>query len=201
MQQSGRGAKNMPDDSLPIPQVQSATPKRTTQTEEAVKKTSRRQKTRTVRGSCKKQPNNNVSSLKVTNLQSETPRQPVTKMDKPNVSSGLNIETWNVRTQQTDGNWEILLDEASKFRIDVLGLCETHMIGKETLLSKDEYTILLSNRADGMRREGVGIMISQHMAHCLESYDTVSSRLMTAKFMKEGTLNIIKFYCPNFIIQ
>ena len=81
--------------------------------------------------------------------------------------------------------------------IDILGLCETHMIGKETLLSKDEYTILLSNRADGMCREGVGIMISQHMTHCLESYDTVSSRLMTAKFnMKEGTLNIIQVYAP-----
>ena len=99
-----------------------------------------------------------------------------------NRSSGLNIGTWNVRTLQTDGNWEILLEEASKFRIDIPGLCETHMIGNETLLSKDEYTILLSNRADGMRREGVDIMISQHMTHCLESYDTVSSRLMTAKF-------------------
>ena len=204
-QQSGRGANNVPNDSLQIPQVHSPTQKRTTQTEEAVKKTSRRkssensrtQKTRTVRGSCKKQPNSNVSSLKVTNHQSETPCQPVTKMDKSNVSSGLNIGTWNVRTLQTDGNWEILLEEASKFRIDILGLCETNLIGKETLLSKGEYTILMSNRADGMCTEGVGIMISQHMTHCLESYDTVSSRLVTAKFnMKEGTLNINQVYAP-----
>ena len=39
--------------------------------------------------------------------------------------------------------------------LDILGLYETHLSAKETLLNKGEYTIILSGRKDGINREGV----------------------------------------------
>ncbi|XP_072048594.1 craniofacial development protein 2-like [Amphiura filiformis] len=112
-------------------------------------------------------------------------------------SSGINIGTWNVRTLRTEGHWEILLDEVRRFGLDILGLCETHLTESETLINKDEYTILLAGRKDGIGREGVGLLISQPLLECLVSYESVSSRILTAKFkMKDGILNIINVYAP-----
>ena len=146
----------------------------------------RRQKTRTVRGSCTKQSNNNVSSLKETNLQSETPCQPVTKIDKPNVSSGLNIGTWNVRTLQTDGNWEILLEEASKFRIDILGLCETHMIGgKKQIKSLPEDV----RKMCAERRKAQCLFMNNPTAQNKNDYRKINNKVKyEVKNMEEDTL-------------
>ncbi|XP_072022999.1 craniofacial development protein 2-like [Amphiura filiformis] len=72
-----------------------------------------------------------------------------------------------------------------------------HMTESETLINKDEYTILLAGRKDGIGREGVGFLISQPLLECLVSYESVSSRIITAKFkMKDGILNIINVYAP-----
>ena len=90
-----------------------------------------------------------------------------------------------------------ILDEARRFDLDILGLCETHLSAKETLLNKGEYTIILSGRKDGINREGVGLLVSQQILQCLQSYETVSSIMMTAKFkLKEGMLNVIQVYAP-----
>ena len=36
------------------------------------------------------------------------------------------LATWNVRTLNTEGNQKILLNEISKFKIDLLGVSETY---------------------------------------------------------------------------
>ena len=161
-QQDSRGAKNLPDDLLPIFQV----PK---------KKNKKKKKT-----------NKKTSPIpdRVNSVTSKTP-------------SSLNIGTWNVRTLRTDGHWEILLVESRRFNVDILGLCETHLINQDNMINKDEYTILLSSRKDGICREGVGLVISQPLLQCLETFEAVSSRIITAKFkIKEGILNIIQVYAP-----
>ena len=89
-QQSGRGAKNLPDDSLPIPQVPISTPKRTTPAEKAAQKTP-------------KHSSSSVSSRKVTFRQPKTNCQPKTRK-VPDNHYGLNIGTWNVRILRTAGN-------------------------------------------------------------------------------------------------
>ncbi|XP_072043646.1 uncharacterized protein [Amphiura filiformis] len=144
----------------------------------------------------------NTRSCTVTNKPKVTKRATLTKSaveepTKKRSSSGINVGTWNVRTLRTEGHWEILLDEVRRFGLDILGLCETHLTESETLINKDEYTILLAGRKDGIGREGVGLLISQPLLECLVSYESVSSRILTAKFkMKEGILNIINVYAP-----
>ena len=108
-QQSGRGAKKVPDDSLPTPQVHNSTSpasRRTTPTEEAVKKTSRTNSSSLSPQNCKRKTparkidmdrTKNVSRTEMTNSQQKTFHQPETKKEKPNPHTGLNIGTWNVR--------------------------------------------------------------------------------------------------------
>ena len=116
---------------------------------------------------------------------------------KQKQANSMNIGTWNVRTLRSVGHWDILLAEARRFDIDILGLCETHLTTAETIINKDEYTILLSSRKDRMAREGVGLMISQAVLQCLTSYEAVSPRILTATFrMKQGILHIIQVYAP-----
>ena len=89
------------------------------------------------------------------------------------------------------------MEEARRFQLDILGLSETHLTDAETLITKDGYTFLLSSRKDNRSREGVGIMISPNILHCLLGYEAVSSRMITAKFqMKGGVMNIIQVYAP-----
>ena len=113
-----------------------------------------------------------------------------------NSKRDLYIRTWNVRTLRTTGHWDILLEEARKFHVDLLGLCETHLTNTDTLIDKDEFTVLLSSRTD-VGREGVGILISPKLQHCLKSYDAVSPRILTAKFqLEDGVVNLIQVYAP-----
>ena len=206
-QQSGRGAKKLPDDWLPLPQVDdNATTEeprrkqRIMSAEETTKKTT----TRTTEETTKKKTRASVSSQKSTKCQTLTPvsnpnmtKSTAEPFPKNRSSSSINIGTWNVRTLRKEGHWDILLEEARRFDVDILGLCETHLNEKETLINKDEFTILLSSRKDGIGREGVGLVISQPLLQCLISYETVSSRILTAKFkMKEGIVNIIQVYAP-----
>ena len=102
-----------------------------------------------------------------------------------------------MRTLRT-GHWDIFLEEARKFHVDLLGLCETHLTNTETLVDKDYFTVLLSSRTD-VGREGVGTLISptSQLQHCLKSYDAVSSRIITTKFqLEDGVVNFIQVYAP-----
>ena len=195
-QQRGRGAKNLPDDLLPIPQVHNVaeknSEKRSTPTEE---NTMKKKKKNIVKGvSIQKKGNHRPRTDKVHDMTKDATSQSSHNTRKSGV---LNIGTWNVRTLKKAGHWDILLEEARRFDLDILGLCETHLTGTETLINKEEYSILLSSRKDNTSREGVGIMISQQILHCLVSYEAVSPRIITAKFnMKEGIMNIIQVYAP-----
>lgn len=177
-QQSSRGAKNLPDDLLPTFQVPK---KKTASTSHSVSSTTVTRRVRTTQ---------NTTMTKAT-VETSTERV------KSRSSSTINIGTWNVRTLKTAGHWEMLLEESRRFNVDILGLCETHLTDKDNMFNKDEYTILLSSRKDGICREGVGLLISQPLLQCLESFDAVSPRIVTAKFkMKEGILNVIQVYAP-----
>ena len=141
-----------------------------------------------------KHSSSSVSSRKVTFRQPKTNCQPKTRK-VPDNHCGLNIGTWNVRTLRTAGNWDILLEEVRRLNLDILGLCETHLTDRESFLNKEEYTVILSSRRDGIAREGVGLLVSEQMSQCLESYEFVSPRMLTVKFkMNEDTPNIIQVY-------
>lgn len=196
-QQSGRGAKKLPDDWLPTPQVPELEPIQ----KEPTKKTTRKTTSSRVSSSTmtRRIVSSSVSKPTVTIKPNVTKHavEPFTKHGMRRNSSTINLGTWNVRTLKKVGHWEMLLEETRRFDVDILGLCETHLTGKDTIINKDDYTVLLSNRKDGISREGVGLLISQPLLQCLESYEAVSPRMITARFkMKDCILNVIQVYAP-----
>lgn len=60
----------------------------------------------------------------------------------------LYIGTWNVRTLNTAGHWDLLLEEARRFDLNIKGLCETHLTCTEARITKEEYSILLLSGED-----------------------------------------------------
>ncbi|XP_071823877.1 craniofacial development protein 2-like [Apostichopus japonicus] len=194
-QQSSRGAKNPPDVWLPSPQVKEDAAAKKKENEPI--SVSSRTLTRTSVSNRKSTKRQFVTNKR----QSVTNEPTVTKttVEEPGKrsSSNLNIATWNVRTPRKEGNWEILLEEARSFNLDILGLSETHLTESDTMISKEDFTALLGCRKDGIGREGVGLLISQSLLSCLVSFESVSPRIITAKFRtKEGILNIIQVYAP-----
>ena len=72
------------------------------------------------------------------------------------------LATWNVRILNTEGNLEILLNEISKFKINLLGVSETHWNNTLTeIFEQDNFTIIHSCRKDDIKRQGVAIIVEK----------------------------------------
>ena len=224
-QQGSRGAKNLPEISLPHLQVQDTAAVAATSMKKKNnnKQTIRENFNKRMKNGWKDLPKigeksnaekvnykvtkeatttlNNMSTQSVTltnNQAGKVTKEPdKTIHGNPREPTSLSLGTWNVRTMRTDGHWDILLEEVKRFGLDILGLSETHLTGPETLLEKGEFTVLLSSRRDNICREGVGILVSRRILQCLVSYEAISPRIITAKLkMKEGMTNIIQVYAP-----
>jgi len=109
------------------------------------------------------------------------------------------LGTWNVRLLNTEGNIELLLNEMTKFKIDVLGVAETHWNNEITeAFDEHNFLILHSCRRDGIKRQGVAIIVEKQFAKHLTSYECYSERLISATFATdEGPTTIFQVYAPD----
>ena len=72
------------------------------------------------------------------------------------------IATWNVLSlQSSSSKLHELAAAVDKFRLGVLLLTETHWPGVETLSLDNGALFINSGRLDGVKREGVGIVLSK----------------------------------------
>ena len=114
-----------------------------------------------------------------------------------NTKEKLKIGNWNVRTMNQIGKLQQVENEFLKYNLDILALSETRCkgIGKEIL---DQGIIYIySGRADGVGREGVGMMMTPRAEKALTEWRAVNSRLLLAKFKsKQCNMSIIVCYAP-----
>ena len=107
--------------------------------------------------------------------------------------------TWNVRTLNGSGKIEQLANEMKRYRVDILGITETHLPHDEDWIveSNSGYSVIISGRQDGRHEEGVGLALTPHARSALRHYQAISSRLLTAEFMSHsGPLMVIVAYAP-----
>ena len=105
------------------------------------------------------------------------------------------IGFWNVRTLNQEPNIEILARIAKKYKIDLLGISETHLIGQE-LKNVGDRVLLLSG-SDEHHRHGVGLMLSNDTAKLLTDWKAGNNRLMTARFKtKHCKITVIQCFAP-----
>ena len=92
------------------------------------------------------------------------------------------MATWNTETLVNNSSKLYQLCKAmDDYKLDVLGITETHMPGKGTLDLANGGLLLYSGSTDGVKRRGVGIALSKKVKDSLISYTPVSERIITAR--------------------
>ena len=108
----------------------------------------------------------------------------------------LKIGTWNVRTMDELNNEFILFGEMNRYKVDIVGVTETHTPGNGAVTTKGGL-ILFSGRKDKDHRQGVAVAISNKMKSNLLSHKCINERLMSARFQSAYiNLSIIVCYTP-----
>ena len=111
------------------------------------------------------------------------------------------IATWNIRTMFEAGKAAQVAKEMERYKVSLLGLCETRWNQSGQLQLLSGQTVLYSGHEDegAPHTEGVAIMLAKETQRALISWEAVSSRIITAKFAtkkKNIDINIIQCYAP-----
>ena len=80
---------------------------------------------------------------------------PVSNKKKPknHVKGGLTLGTWNVLSLMSSSSQLFQLSQCiTNYKLDLLGITETHMPGTGTELLDNGSLLVFSGRADGVKR-------------------------------------------------
>ena len=148
-----------------------------------------------------------------TQMRSRTPRYPprvissqITHVDpaicknKPiNYSKQrICLATWNVRSLvSTSSKLFELAENIDKYKLNLLGLTETHMPYTGEQVLPNGSLLIHSGRTDGTKRQGVGLAISKKIRNSVISYTPVSERILTARLhSKQINFSVVVAYAP-----
>ncbi|KAL5255627.1 hypothetical protein ACHWQZ_G011008 [Mnemiopsis leidyi] len=114
------------------------------------------------------------------------------------VKNKLCISTWNVTSLVSNSSKLYQLEKSfDEYGLELLGVTETHMPGSGNQILGNGAVLMFSGRADGVRRSGVGIILSKKMKNSLISYTPVSDRVMTARLhSKHINISVTVVYAP-----
>ena len=84
-----------------------------------------------------------------------------------------------------------------EYNLDLLGITETHMPGTGTEVLPNGFLLFYSGRADGHKRQGVGLTLSKRIKNSLISYTPVSQRVITARLhSRHINISVVVAYAP-----
>ncbi|XP_072016995.1 craniofacial development protein 2-like [Amphiura filiformis] len=107
------------------------------------------------------------------------------------------IGTCNVRTMNQDGKLELLLEEADRLHLDVIGLSETKWKGEGSFQPDKNTKILFSGKPSGKKENGVAIILKGAACKAFASYNPISDRLITVRLLaKLKPITILQAYAP-----
>ena len=114
------------------------------------------------------------------------------------VKNQLCISTWNVTSLVSNSSKMYQLEKGfDEYGLELLGVTETHMPGSGTQILGNGAVLIFSGRSDGIRRGGVGVVLSKKMKNALISYTPVSERVMTARLhSKHINISVTVVYAP-----
>ena len=104
-----------------------------------------------------------------------------------------------MRTVNDDGKLDQLLNEMTRFKIDILGASETHWTtDTQEALEHQNFVILQAGRNDGLHRQGVALIINKEFSKSMTSYQAISERLICATLNTvEGPTTVFQTYAPD----
>ena len=90
-----------------------------------------------------------------------------------------------------------LSQNISWYRLDVLGLNETHKPGTGEEILENGSLFINSGRTNGYRRQGVGLVLSKAVRNSLISYTPISERIITARLHSQHiNISVMVAYAP-----
>ena len=89
----------------------------------------------------------------------------------------LSFGTWNVLSLVSSSSQLYQLSQnIDQYSLDLLGITETHMPGSGTTLLDNGSLLIHSGRADGIKRQGVGLSLSKRIKNSLISFTPTSEQ-------------------------
>ena len=85
----------------------------------------------------------------------------------------LRIASWNVRTLYEAGKSSELTNEMKRNKLDILGVCETHLTDSEKTLLGTGEIMLRSGRKDNFHAEGVALLLGKRVQKSLIGWDPI----------------------------
>ncbi len=108
------------------------------------------------------------------------------------------VGTWNVRTMFEAGRAQTIAREMKAYKLEVLGVSETHWTQSgETHIQSGETIIFSGHQEENaVHSEGVGFFLSKAARQALIEWEPVSPRIITAKFRtKVNRINLVMVQC------
>ena len=114
------------------------------------------------------------------------------------IKHSINVGTWNVLSLESSSSKLYELSQnMSAYKMDVLGLTETHRPGTGEVTLDDGSLFINSGRSDGYRRQGVGLVLSKKTKNSLISYSPISERILAARLhSRHINISIVIAYAP-----
>ena len=105
----------------------------------------------------------------------------------------LTVGTWNVQTLWAAGKLELLRNEMKRFRYDIIGISEVRWTGKGETPNGD----FIWSGEESSHIRGVGFLLSAQAKKALIGYNTISSRIISARFdAAPFKISVIHVYAP-----
>ncbi|CAF1120971.1 unnamed protein product [Didymodactylos carnosus] len=92
--------------------------------------------------------------------------------------NSLTVGTWNVQTLWAAGKLELLRNEMKRFRYDIICISEVRWTGKGETSNGD----FIWSGEETVHMRGVGFLLSAQAKKALIGYNTISSRIISARF-------------------
>ncbi|XP_042890431.1 uncharacterized protein LOC122265279 [Penaeus japonicus] len=101
-----------------------------------------------------------------------------------NFQNKIHIATWNVQTLLRPGYATLLSHKLNRYNISLAGLCETRWPGNGETIAGD-HCYIWSGLDDGRGLNGVAMAMPKSLRQSLISWNPISGRLFSARFLHQ----------------
>ncbi|KAK3559607.1 hypothetical protein QTP86_013549 [Hemibagrus guttatus] len=116
-------------------------------------------------------------------------------------TKNLAFGTWNVTSL---GGEELeLVREVERYRLEIVGLASTHILGSGTQLLERGWTLVFSGVPHGERRQaGVGLLIAPQLSRHVLEFSPVNERIVSLRLrVGDRCLTVVLAYGPNGSVE
>ena len=110
----------------------------------------------------------------------------------------LSFGTWNVLSLVSSSSQIYPLGQIiDQYKLDLLGITETHLPGSGTSVLDNGSLLIHSGRTDVIKRQGVSLSLSKRIKNSLISFTPMSERILTARMhSKHLNISVVVAYAP-----